>query len=77
MDHRVVPDALSLCRFVAGLPGLVDHRRRPGPVHRGVLIQNFGGVGMVVGYLVVTMTITVIALSLSRETRGVGLDRIA
>ncbi len=41
------------------------------------LIQNFG-VGMVVGYLVVTMTITVIALSLSRETRGgVGLDRIA
>jgi MFS family permease len=48
----------------------------PAPFIAVWLIQNFG-VGMVVGYLVVTMAITVIALSLSRETKGVDLDRVA
>ncbi len=40
------------------------------------LIENFG-VGTVIGYLVVTMAITVVALLLSRETKGVDLDEVA
>lgn len=48
----------------------------PAPFIAVWLIDSYG-VGMVVGYLVVTMSITVIALLLSRETKGVDLDEIA
>ncbi|MEV4124360.1 MFS transporter [Nocardia sp. NPDC049707] len=48
----------------------------PAPFIAVWLIKNFG-VGTVVGYLVVTMAITVIAISFSRETKGVDLDDIA
>lgn len=48
----------------------------PAPFIAVWLIENFG-VGMVVGYLVITMAITVIALALSRETKGVDLDDVA
>ncbi|MBB3050896.1 MFS family permease [Prauserella isguenensis] len=47
----------------------------PAPFIAVWLIDSFG-VGMVVGYLVVTMLITVIAVATSRETRGSDLDRV-
>ncbi|GAA1192431.1 MFS transporter [Prauserella alba] len=47
----------------------------PAPFIAVWLIDSFG-VGMVVGYLVVTMLITVIAVATSKETRGSDLDRV-
>ncbi|NMD62656.1 UNVERIFIED_ORG: putative MFS family arabinose efflux permease [Nocardia globerula] len=47
----------------------------PAPFIAIWLIENHG-VGMVVGYLVITMSITVIALLASRETKGVDLDKV-
>ncbi|NIH84695.1 MFS transporter [Amycolatopsis granulosa] len=47
----------------------------PAPLIAVWLIDSFG-VGAVVGYLVITMAITVIALVTSRETKGVDLDRV-
>ncbi|MGW0041372.1 MFS transporter [Rhodococcus sp. NPDC003348] len=48
----------------------------PAPFIAVWLIENFG-VGTVIGYLVVTMAITVTALLFSRETKGVDLDEVA
>ncbi|MDQ0383038.1 MFS transporter [Amycolatopsis thermophila] len=47
----------------------------PAPLIAVWLIDSFG-VGAVVGYLVVTMAITVIAVATSRETKAVDLDRV-
>jgi MFS family permease len=47
----------------------------PAPFIAVWLIDSFG-VGMVIGYLVVTMSITVLAVALSRETKGVDLDAV-
>lgn len=47
----------------------------PAPFIAVWLIDSFG-VGMVVGYLVVTMLVTVIAVATSTETRASDLDRI-
>lgn len=47
----------------------------PAPFIAVWLIDSFG-VGMVIGYLVVTMLITFIAVATSRETKGVDLNRV-
>ncbi len=47
----------------------------PAPFIAVWLIENFG-VGMVIGYLVVTMAITFVAVATSRETKGVDLSAV-
>ena len=47
----------------------------PAPFIAVWLIENYG-VGTVIGYLVVTMVITVFAVAVSRETKGVDLDAL-
>lgn len=47
----------------------------PAPFIAIWLVDTFG-VGMVIGYLVITMAITFIAVATSRETKGVDLEKI-
>ncbi|WP_116103910.1 MFS transporter [Amycolatopsis thermalba] len=47
----------------------------PAPLIAVWLIDSFGA-GTVIGYLVLTMAITVVAVATSRETKGVDLDRV-
>ncbi|MEY7971000.1 MFS transporter [Saccharomonospora xinjiangensis] len=47
----------------------------PAPFIAVWLIENFG-VGMVIGYLVVTMAITFVAVATSKETKGVDLNAV-
>ncbi|WP_298176338.1 MFS transporter [Saccharomonospora sp.] len=47
----------------------------PAPFIAVWLVDSFG-VGMVIGYLVITMAITFVAVATSRETKGVDLEKI-